>query len=72
VQLVDWPEVQKDHKLFYSNQVIAPHSAILLVVYRYFEKNNLIIKIETKKISYLKAVINSYLSLVRALKELEE
>jgi len=35
------------------------------------EKNNLIIEIETKKISYLKAVINSYLSLVKALKELE-
>jgi tRNA threonylcarbamoyladenosine modification (KEOPS) complex Pcc1 subunit len=36
------------------------------------DKNNLIIEIESKKISYLKAVINSYLSLVRALKELEE
>jgi tRNA threonylcarbamoyladenosine modification (KEOPS) complex Pcc1 subunit len=36
------------------------------------EKNNLIIEIESKKISYLKAVINSYLSLVRTLKELEE
>jgi len=36
------------------------------------DKDNLIIKIESKKISYLKAVINSYLSLVRALKELEE
>lgn len=35
------------------------------------KKNNLIIEIETKKISYLKAVINSYLSLVKALKELE-
>jgi len=35
------------------------------------DKNNLIIKIETKKISYLKAVINSYLSLVKTLKELE-
>lgn len=34
------------------------------------KKNNLIIEIETKKISYLKAVINSYLSLVKALKEL--
>ena len=34
------------------------------------EKNDLIIEIETKKISYLKAVINSYLSLVKALKEL--
>ena len=36
------------------------------------DKNNLIIKIESKKISYLKAVINSYLSLVKTLKELEE
>ncbi len=36
------------------------------------DKNHLIIKIESKKISYLKAVINSYLSLVKALKELEE
>jgi len=36
------------------------------------EKNELIIEIETKKISYLKAVINSYLSLVKALKELED
>jgi tRNA threonylcarbamoyladenosine modification (KEOPS) complex Pcc1 subunit len=36
------------------------------------DKGNLIIEIESKKISYLKAVINSYLSLVRALKELEE
>jgi len=36
------------------------------------EKNNLVIEIESKKISYLKAVINSYLSLVKALKELEE
>jgi len=35
------------------------------------DKKNLIIKIETKKISYLKAVINSYLSLVKTLKELE-
>ena len=35
------------------------------------EKSDLIIEIETKKISYLKAVINSYLSLVKALKELE-
>jgi len=34
------------------------------------EKNDLIIEIEAKKISYLKAVINSYLSLVKALKEL--
>ena len=36
------------------------------------DKNNLIIEIESKKISYLKAVINSYLSLIKALKELEE
>jgi tRNA threonylcarbamoyladenosine modification (KEOPS) complex Pcc1 subunit len=36
------------------------------------DKNDLIIKIETKKISYLKAVINSYLSLVKNLKEMEE
>jgi tRNA threonylcarbamoyladenosine modification (KEOPS) complex Pcc1 subunit len=36
------------------------------------DKNNLIIEIESEKISYLKAVINSYLSLVKALKELEE
>ena len=36
------------------------------------EKNELIIEIETKKISYLKAVINSYLSLVKVLKELED
>jgi len=36
------------------------------------DKNNLIIKIESKKISYLKAVINSYLSLVKTLKEMEE
>ena len=36
------------------------------------EKTDLIIEIETKKISYLKAVINSYLSLVKALKELED
>jgi len=36
------------------------------------KKNDLIIEIETKKISYLKAVINSYLSLVKALKELED
>ena len=35
------------------------------------DKKNLIIKIESKKISYLKAVINSYLSLVKTLKELE-
>ena len=36
------------------------------------DKNNLIIKIDSKKISYLKAVINSYLSLVKTLKEMEE
>ena len=36
------------------------------------DKKNIIIEIESEKISYLKAVINSYLSLVRALKELEE
>jgi tRNA threonylcarbamoyladenosine modification (KEOPS) complex Pcc1 subunit len=36
------------------------------------DKNNLIIEIESQKISYLKAVINSYLSLVKTLKELEE
>jgi len=36
------------------------------------DKNDLIIKIESKKISYLKAVINSYLSLVKTLKEMEE
>jgi tRNA threonylcarbamoyladenosine modification (KEOPS) complex Pcc1 subunit len=36
------------------------------------EKNDLIIEIETEKISYLKAVINSYLSLVKGLKELED
>lgn len=36
------------------------------------DKNNLIIEIESKKISYLKAVINSYLSLVKTLKELGE
>jgi len=35
------------------------------------DKKKLIIEIETKKISYLKAVINSYLSLVKILKELE-
>jgi len=35
------------------------------------DKKNLIIEIQTKKISYLKAIINSYLSLVKALKELE-
>jgi len=36
------------------------------------EKNNLIIKINTQKISYLKAVVNSYLSLIKMLKEMEE
>lgn len=36
------------------------------------DKKNLIIEIESKKISYLKAVINSYLSLVKTLKELED
>lgn len=36
------------------------------------DKNDLIIKIGTEKISYLKAVINSYLSLVKTLKEMEE
>jgi len=35
------------------------------------DKNNIIIKIQTEKISYLKAIINSYLSLVKCLKELE-
>ena len=35
-------------------------------------KNELTIQINTEKISYLKAVINSYLSLVKTLKELEE
>jgi len=35
-------------------------------------KSFLIIDIETKKISYLKAVINSYLSLIKTLKQLEE
>lgn len=35
------------------------------------DKNDLIIKIGSKKISYLKAVINSYLSLVKTLKEME-
>ena len=34
------------------------------------DKKSLIIKIESEKISYLKAVINSYLSLVKTLKEL--
>ena len=36
------------------------------------DKNNLIIEVESRKISYLKAVINSYLSLVKTLKELED
>lgn len=36
------------------------------------QKKDLIINIETKKISYLKAIINSYLSLVKTLKELED
>jgi tRNA threonylcarbamoyladenosine modification (KEOPS) complex Pcc1 subunit len=36
------------------------------------DEKDLIIKIESKKISYLKAVINSYLSLVKPLKEMEE
>jgi len=36
------------------------------------DKNDLIIKIESKKISYLKAVINSYLSLVKTLTEKKE
>jgi tRNA threonylcarbamoyladenosine modification (KEOPS) complex Pcc1 subunit len=35
-------------------------------------KRKLIIEIESKKISYLKAIINSYLSLIKPLKELEE
>jgi tRNA threonylcarbamoyladenosine modification (KEOPS) complex Pcc1 subunit len=35
------------------------------------DKNNIIIKIQTEKISYLKAIINSYLSLVKSLKQLE-
>ncbi len=35
-------------------------------------QNELTIQINTEKISYLKAVINSYLSLVKTLKELEE
>ena len=35
------------------------------------KKNSLIIVIETEKISHLKAVINSYLSLVNVGKELE-
>jgi len=36
------------------------------------DKKNIIIEIESEKISYLKAVINSYLSLVKTLKELED
>jgi len=36
------------------------------------DRNNLMIEIESEKISYLKAVINSYLSLVKTLKELED
>lgn len=36
------------------------------------DKKNLIIQINTEKISYLKAVINSYLSLVKSLKQLED
>ena len=36
------------------------------------EKNNLIIKINAQKISYLKAVVNSYLSLIKMLKQMEE
>lgn len=36
------------------------------------EKNDLIIKINAQKISYLKAVINSYLSSIKMLKEMEE
>ena len=36
------------------------------------DKENLIIKINTQKISYLKAVINSYLSLINSLNKLEE
>jgi tRNA threonylcarbamoyladenosine modification (KEOPS) complex Pcc1 subunit len=36
------------------------------------DKKNVIVEIESKKISYLKAVINSYLSLIKMLKELEE
>jgi len=36
------------------------------------DKDNLIIKINAQKISYLKAVVNSYLSLIKMLKEMEE
>jgi tRNA threonylcarbamoyladenosine modification (KEOPS) complex Pcc1 subunit len=35
-------------------------------------KRKLIIEVESKKISYLKAIINSYLSLIKTLEELEE
>jgi len=35
------------------------------------DKKYLIIKIESEKISYLKAVINSYLSLIKMLNEME-
>ncbi len=42
-----------------------------LKIYLSTDKKNLIIKIESEKISYLKAVINSYLSLVKTLKEME-
>jgi len=36
------------------------------------EKGRIIVKIKSKKISYLKAAINSYLSLIKTLKETEE
>lgn len=36
------------------------------------DKNNIIITINTQKISYLKAVVNSYLSLVKTLKQMEK
>jgi len=36
------------------------------------EGKNLVIEITTEKISYLKAIINSYLSIIKTLKELEE
>ena len=36
------------------------------------DKKDVIIKINTQKISYLKAVINSYLSLINSLNKLEE
>ncbi len=42
-----------------------------LKIYLSTDKKNLIIKIESEKISYLKAVVNSYLSLVKTLKEME-